>query len=422
VQKLIQIIKREYKTRVRKKSFIITTLIAPLIMASFILIPILISELETEDTKIYNVIDFTDEIFEELEYFVNSFDKKLYNLKKIEYEKYNFEDIKKRLSEQVLEKEIDAYIIIPEDVYESNYFEYYARTTTDFTEFRRLESYLSNIINQKRLANKGYDINEIRDVFRDVNLKAIKVTKSGEKEEKGQTFLITYVLVLILYMSVIMYGVSVMRGVIEEKQSRIVEIILSSVKPFKLMLGKLLGIGAVGLTQILIYAFFGILLMIYSSDIASIFSSGKGIPTEFFRVPASIFIYFAIYYILGYFLLSVLYAGIGAIVNSEEEAQNIQFPVIMLFVIPMLFLVLIIKNPESTISTVLSLFPFFTPILMFARINVSTPPFFQIVLSIVIMIATIFFLVWLVSKIYRVGILMYGKRPTVKEVFKWVKY
>ena len=270
---------------------------------------------------------------------------------------------------------------------------------------------------------EGYDPKVINKVYKDVNLVPIKVTKTGEKVERGQTFIITYVLVMILYVSVLMYGIVVMRGIIEEKSSRIIEIIVSSVRPFQLMTAKLLGVGAVGLTQVIIYIGFGIFLALNRASLVSLISSNPGADVpDFFNLPVSVFIYFGIFYFLGYFLFSVIYAAIGAMVNSEEEAQNIQFPVIMLLIIPILFMMHIIKTPDSTLSVVLSLIPFFSPLLMFARICVATPPFLEIFLSIILMVVTLLILLWITGKIYRVGILMYGKRPTIPEVIKWIKY
>lgn len=408
--------------RVRKKSFLIGTLITPILMIAFIVLPVIFSEMESDKVKKYDIVDFTGEIFKELNEYVIS-ENNFYDLREINIKNRNFDEIKTGLNKSVLDKKIDAYIIIPEDIYEKNSFEYYAKSSTNFSEFRQLEGYISNIVNRQRLTKEGYDPEVIDKVYKDVNLVPIKVTKSGEKVERGQTFIITYALVMILYISVLMYGVVVMRGIIEEKSSRIVEIIVSSVRPFQLMTAKLLGVGAVGLTQVIIYMGVGIFLALNRANIISLISSDpSGDIPDFFNIPTSIFIYFGIFYFLGYFLFSVIYAAIGAMVNTEEEAQNIQFPVIMLLIIPILFMIQIIKTPDSTLSVVLSLIPFFSPLLMFARICVSAPPFLEIFLSIFLMIGTLLILLWVTGKIYRVGILMYGKRPTIAEVIKWIKY
>jgi ABC-2 type transport system permease protein len=222
---------------------------------------------------------------------------------------------------------------------------------------------------------------------------------------------------MILYITILIYGVTVMRGVIEEKQSRIVEVLLSSVKPFQLMLGKLVGIGLVGLTQYFTWAAF----MIGISTVAALPAFAMG-AFKLPNIPPSLMVYFVVYFVLGYFLYATLYAAVGALVSSEEDAQQVQLPVTMFLIIPMIFSSAILRNPNSTFSIVLSLIPFFAPVLMFMRICLSQPPLWQIGLSMVLMIVTILGAVWLAAKIYRVGILMYGKRPNLPEIMKWMKY
>ncbi|HEX9972523.1 MAG TPA: ABC transporter permease [bacterium] len=227
--------------------------------------------------------------------------------------------------------------------------------------------------------------------------------------------------VMFLYMALIMYGAFVMRSVYEEKLARVVEVVISSCKPFQLMAGKVLGVGAVGLTQYLIWALVAGLLTVYSGAIMQMFSAsanGFSIPT----IPISVLIYFVVFFILGYLLFATLYAALGAIVNSDQDAQQLQYPVIMIIVVAFFLAFSIIKNPDSNMSKIVSLIPFFSPITMFTRIAVQMPPFLEILLSIVLLIVTTLCLIWLAGKIFRVGILMYGKRPTLPELLNWIKY
>jgi ABC-2 type transport system permease protein len=233
---------------------------------------------------------------------------------------------------------------------------------------------------------------------------------------------VAYVLVLILYMTMFFYGAIIMRGVIEEKNNRVVEIILSSLRPFELMMGKILGIAAVGLTQYGIWALFGILASTYGRSIAGGLvpagAEGFKVPT----IPPYIFLYFVVFFLLGYFLYATIYAAVGALVNSEKEAQQLLFPVSMLLVVPILMMMAVIKEPNGSLATVLSLIPFFAPILMLLRVCVLLPPVTQILASIVLLVLAILLVTWLTAKIYRVGILMYGKRPSLREIVKWVRY
>ena len=222
-------------------------------------------------------------------------------------------------------------------------------------------------------------------------------------------------------MTVIFYGQIILRGVIEEKSSRVVEIVLSSLRPFQLMAGKILGIAAVGFTQYAIWALFGIAATKYSGKVVSRFfpaATDFPIPT----IPAYIFVYFIIFFVLGYFLYGTLYAGIGSMVNNEKEAQQLVMPVTMFLVVPIMLMMFVIKSPDSSVSVILSLIPFFAPILMLLRISVLLPPFSQIAASIVLLILTTILMIWISAKIYRVGILMYGKRPSFSQIIKWMRY
>ncbi len=206
-------------------------------------------------------------------------------------------------------------------------------------------------------------------------------------------------------------------GVMEEKQSRIIEVLLSSVRPFQLMLGKLVGIGLVALTQYLIWGTFAVLISVVAAAQAMTVSS-----VSFPKIPVSLMIFFVLYFLMGYFLYATLYAMIGAIVSNEEDGQQMQMPITMTIVIPVAISSIVMRNPDSLSSIVLSLIPFFSPVLMFMRITIQQPPWWQIALSFVLLLSTIFGAIWLAAKIYRVGVLMYGKRPTLPELVKWLKY
>jgi ABC-2 type transport system permease protein len=183
-----------------------------------------------------------------------------------------------------------------------------------------------------------------------------------------------------------------------------------------MMIGKLIGIGLVGLTQIGIWAISAAMISMFGARLLS--SRESQIPT----IPTSLLLYFVLYFILGFFLFATLYAIVGAIVSSEEDAQQVQFPVTMLIVVPMMIFGIVMSNPNSTSSIVLSLVPFFAPTLMMLRISVTNPPVWQIILSMLIMVMTILVFLWVAAKIYRVGILMYGKRPSLAELGRWLRY
>jgi ABC-2 type transport system permease protein len=208
----------------------------------------------------------------------------------------------------------------------------------------------------------------------------------------------------------------VMRGVLEEKSSHIVEVIISTVRPFELMLGKILGIGAVGLTQMVLWSALGFALTA-PGLITAVGLGGIELPT----IPALLLVFFVVYFVLGYLLYGTLYAGVGAAFDTEQDAQNFQGVITIFLVIPLVLIIQIMNQPDGALSVALSLFPFFTPILMFLRMTVTQVPTVQIAASVVLMVLTILAMAWVVGKIYRVGILMHGSKPKLKELVRWIR-
>ncbi len=423
MRKIISVIKREYFQIVRTKAFIIGTILGPVLMASFIIVPVLVSVISVGQQEHIGVMDLSQEMFDPLD---KKLDHKLKNgSRRYLLEKYKVdgdpEQVRKELSQKVLDKKLTAYIFIPKDISDEGTAEYVSQHVSDFDKLKAINEALNSVVIEKRLRGEGLDPQKIAQYIRRVRLKTIKVSKRGEEEETGGTFIYSYLLVIILYMTLFFYGAIIMRGVIEEKNSRVVEIVLSSLRPFQLMSGKMLGIAAVGFTQYAIWAIFGFSVSRYSKNlISSVFPAASEfkLPT----IPPYIFIYFVLFFILGYFLYGTVYAAIGSMVNSEKEAQQLLFPVTMFLIVPILLMMFVIRSPNSSLSIVLSLIPFFAPILMLLRICVLLPPLIQIAGSIVILLLTIFLMLWLTAKIYRVGILMYGKRPSFQEIVKWIRY
>jgi ABC-2 type transport system permease protein len=228
-------------------------------------------------------------------------------------------------------------------------------------------------------------------------------------------FIATLGMVMVMYVTVLLYGVNVMRSILEEKTSRIMEVMLSTASAKDLMAGKILGVGAVGLTQVGIWV---LTAGIFSSS-ALVASAGliKGV------LSLKLLLYFGVFFLLGYVLYSTLCAAVGSMVNSEQEAQQMQFLVMMPMILSVIFIVNIFQHPSSPVAIFGSLFPFTAPLVMFSRIAIQPEtPSWQIAASIALMIATIYGMVWLCGRIYRVGILMYGKKPNLPEIMKWIKY
>lgn len=425
MNKFFTIFKREFLSRVKTKGFIIGTAVTPLLIIALTIGPGLLMNIKSEKPKHFSMVDLSGIVFEKFEKSLDDTTdagQKLYHLKRVDATILNIDEVKKELSQLVDNSQIDGYFIIPENIVETNRSEYYAKSVGDFDRNRTYRNVISRIITDYRLGQSNLDPDMIKKLTRRVQLKTFKIEKGGEeKEDVGLSFAVTFIMVMFLYMALIMYGAFVMRSVYEEKLSRVVEVLISSCKPFQLMAGKVLGIGAVGLTQYLIWASVAGVLTVYSGSIMSAFApAGSSIPLP--TIPISVLVYFVIYFVLGYLLYATLYAALGAMVNSDQDAQQMQFPVIMLIIMAFFFAFHIIRSPDTGLSQIVSMIPFFSPITMFTRISVQTPPFSEILLSIAILIATIVFLIWLAGKIFRVGILMYGKRPTLPELWNWMKY
>jgi len=423
MKKILSVIKREYIQIVRTKGFIIGTILGPVFMLALIVIPVALQFVAIDQQEEIGVIDETREIFMELD---EKLDQKLKDGTR-RYLLINFEpgpdveELKQQLNNKVLAKELNAYIHIPKDISSGGEAEYVAEHVSDFNKRGNIGSALSSIVIGKRLRGEGLDPAKISEFMRPVGLSTKKVTTRGVEKDTGGTFILSYVLVLILYMTLIFYGQIILRGVIEEKTSRMVEIVLSSMRPFQLMAGKIVGIAAVGFTQYAIWVVFGLAATRYSkSMITRAFPAAAAF--EMPSIPSYIFIYFVLFFIGGYFLYATMYAAIGSMVNSEKEAQNLIMPVTMFLIIPILLMMFIIRSPNSTLSVILSVIPFFSPILMLLRICVLLPPFIQIAASILLLVLTTLFMIWITAKIYRIGILMYGKRPNFAEIVKWVRY
>jgi ABC-2 type transport system permease protein len=438
MRKILSVIKREYIQIVRTKGFIIGTILGPVMMAAFIVVPVIMSTMAVDKQETIGVIDLSQEIFLDLDRKFGQEDYKLddgfrrYVLKKTELlPGISVDELKKELNEKVLNEELSAYILIPEDVLELEdpetavkkeksediEMEYVAQHTTDIQELAELNDALNSVIIEKRLRKEGLDPQKVSQYIKRVRLTPIKVTKKGEEKDTMGTFMISYFLALILYMAIFIYGSVIMRGVIEEKSAKVVEVILSSLRPFQLMLGKILGIGAVGLTQFSIWAVFGLAATQYSKSFIP-----AGADFSLVSIPAYIFVYFVVFFILGYFLYATFYAAIGSMVNSEKEAQQLMMPITMFLILPLLLLVFVIRSPDSALSVFLSMFPLFAPIIMMLRVSVLLPPFIQVGGAIFLLILAVLLMSWLAAKIFRVGILMYGKPPKFAEIIRWLRY
>ncbi|MEJ2545451.1 MAG: ABC transporter permease [Calditrichaceae bacterium] len=412
------IIKREYRESVYKKSFLILTLITPLLMIALGVLPSLFFGFEEEKPVHFNVIDESNVVYNKLTDALN--DTLEDGSSKFFLERVTvsgqLDSVIKNQRILIDQDQTDGLLYIPANILDSNKVEYYTKNVANFNVNYRIKDAVEKIVRDHRIEKSGLDLDYITKLTHSLDLKTFKVVKGGEQQERGfgEEYFGTFVFVLILYMTLIFNGTSIMRSIILEKSTRVIEVLLSTTSAFKMMAGKILGQGFVGMTQYIIWAIFGIALVLYGNRVLPVSS-------EYLNFSPDIFIYFVLFYILGYFVYAILFAAVGAMVNTDQEGQQISFPIIMLLVVPLMILGLVVKNPDSTVVTTISMIPFFSPIIMFARINLTSPGILEIGGAIILLIVTIIFLIWLAAKIYRVGILMYGKRPNLPEIIKWMR-
>jgi ABC-2 type transport system permease protein len=309
-----------------------------------------------------------------------------------------------------------AYVVLRPGVLDGAQPEFYASNVSDLS-VRQLGLGIGAAIAERRLvARAGFDSAEADRYLKNVSMKIVKLDSKGETRGGGQALVVALVMFFSMFMTIYLYGQAVMHGVIEEKQSRIVEVMLSSVSPFQIMISKIVGIGLVGLTQFVIWVVSFTALTTFGLAM-----SGKS-ASRLQGLPAPVLVCFVLYFVLGYFLFATLYAMVGAIVSRPGDAQQLQYPVSILLAVPATMFWMIMRDPNSTRTTVLSMVPFFAPTMMMQRMAVVEPPLWQIVLSMLLMCLTIFAGMWVAAKIHRVTILMSGKRPSLTEVGRWLRY
>ena len=436
MNKIGLIIKREYMTRVRKRSFLILTFLGPILMAAIYIIPIMLALNSSNENMRIAVVDeshwFEDRFTGTKEHtFVNMPNQPIDSVKEL---------VKNGI--------FDMAVYVPPTQLNipSNAVVYSIRQVP-----MEVENYISNVmkkeIEDQKLMAKGVDPEIVSAVKTDVNLQIMRMDDKGNEKEtftKVQ-FALGIGLSMLVYMFIIFFGGQVMQGVSEEKTNRIIEVIISSVKPFQLMMGKIIGVSLVALTQFVLWILLtGALYLGFSAFMGlsspEILSSGTVMSQQInsndimnneavqniIQIAHSIDFgtiigCFLIFFILGYLLYATLYAAIGSLVDNNTDSQQFTLPVTVPLIVAIISSFYIVNNPDSSLSVWLSMIPFTSPISMMVRIPFGVP-IWQIVLSVVILAGTFVAMTWFAAKIYRTGILMYGKKLSYKEIFKWLKY
>lgn len=417
MDKVLKIIKREFKTKVLTKGFIVGTILGPIFLLGMIFGPAFFMNLSEEEPLQIEVVDESGILFNPL---VSVFDDTLSNgqprfiLIPVEPQVYynNRENFRKRIEQG----QTNILLILPENIIAGGEITYLSRSVSEMDLIQSIRRRINDEVNQIRLKQAGLDPEQISQLTRRIDIKTIKIEKGKETETGvGQQFITSFIFLMILYMTILLYGAGVMRSVLEEKTSKIIEVLLSSSNSFNLMMGKIFGVGSAGLVQYAIWSLMSVgVFFIASASAPQIMDQVTISPDTFF--------FFALFFVIGFFEFATLYAAVGAMCSTQDDAQAMSAPVTILIIIPFIVSFMVINNPTSDAARILSMIPFFTPMLMFLRITLVAPPAWEIIAAIGINLIAILFFVWVSSKIYRVGILLYGKRPTVPEIIRWLKY
>lgn len=427
MRKIGLVIAREYLTRVKKKSFVITTLLIPIGFGIFTSVMIFITNYSSETINIVAIDKsglYENKIPDRSKLYIAFKDTSA------EYLKENYKQLG-----------FDGFLYIPKfDINRPRGFKYFSEKQIGLETKSYLEQKLEEKIERARIRNAGLDQQTLDHLKVDLELNTIVLGEDGEKSGNEQLATVFgYIMGFTIYMVLIIYGTLVMRGVMEEKNNRIVEVIISSIKPFQLMLGKVVGIALVGLTQFLLW---GILITVISTTLNFVFIDKFQDLQTMANNPAmapnketmemalnynqlqninysQLLGGFVFYFLGGYFLYASLFAAVGSLINDQTDSQSLTFPITLPIIISMFIMMTIVKDPNNALATWASMIPLTSPIVMPARIPFGVPTW-QLVVSGLSLIGGFIFSIWLASKIYRTGILMYGKKITVKEIGKWL--
>jgi len=426
------ILKREYLERVRTPSFVVLTLFAPALLTVLLMLP---AKLATMGEKANHIVIVTStpqfggivrqgllssslvtgENDDQAGSEPNTAKQAPGKQYIIDVDSSPTEAERAVLRDKVVSRAIDGYLWLSDDAIANGKVAWASRNMSDFGESSRLSEKLNRIVQRARLSRQGFTADQADLLLKPIKVESIRIEQGREaRDSSGKKFLEVVVMVMLIYMTVLLYGISVMRSVLEEKNSRILEVLLSSATSTELMIGKVFGVGAVGLTQVLVW--------VVMAGAFALPSLAMQVDLDQLKVSPGVLAAFTAFFFLGYLLYSTVYAAIGAITTTEQEGQQLQFVIVIPLVLSVIMLSSALKTPDAPAVVWLSMVPFFAPVLMYARIIIQTPPAWQIALSLFLLISTIAGTLILCARIYRIGILIYGKRATLPEILKWLRY
>jgi ABC-2 type transport system permease protein len=443
MRKFLAVVKREYVQRVRAKMFIVSTVLLPIVMSLFALVPAIILNIDAGGPLRVAVIDQTGKMYPSLEAAflteeseeaaqqaspdpqgttqtrrgISRMGSRSFQLTEVKTDGRSAQELKAELDQQLRTKQLDGYLILPPDFLSTGRAAFFNNNPGDMLSRGILSSSLTRALREQRLVEAKVGAETRRELFRRVELQAVKIGATGEERDSGGSFILVFGVGFIMYLAILMYGQVILGAVIEEKETRIAEILFSSVKPFTLMMGKLVGVSLVALTQLCIWAAAFAVFALYGVSLLI----SRGVPATMPSIPFSHYIYFGLFFLLGYFIYATIYALVGSMVTTAQEGGQLAMPIILILVVSFYLFLPVSRSPDSAFSFWVSMLPFSAPVAMLVRIVTQTPPFWQIALSLFIGFSTVLLIMWFASRVYRVGMLMYGKRASPREAWRWVR-
>src|SRR5208282_1538238 len=418
IHKVWIVAKREYLERVRTRSFVLSTFATPLLMAIFLILPTLITASTARNIMLDSSRPARVVIASDNRAMAELARGELTRQRGTRYEASVVSPTSSaahaQLDQRLDASDLEGYVWLDGPALASRHVVFTTRRMGDFILQRRLGDALSYAFAAQRMVKQGSSASDVAATLQPVDLTAVRASNSSAVLNEVRGAVVVFIFLFVMLFSLLSYGVMVMRSVMEEKSSRITEVLMCAASADELMTGKILGTGSVGLTQIAIWLAMAVLGVSRSLYLRTAITA--------LEVGPSMIVYFVIFYTLGYLLYSAIFAGVGAIFNSIDEAQQWNFVVILPLIAASAMILPVATSSDSAIAVSASLFPFCAPILMFERLAVHEPPLWQVALSLLLLLATIGAAMFISGRIYRTGILMYGKRPTIRELSRWLRH
>jgi ABC-2 type transport system permease protein len=414
MKKALAVARWEYLQKLRTKAFLISLFVMPVIIVAFGVLPSIFATQEDKETRVIGVIDLTGVIAKPLA-------DRLEARYRLSTGQANYLvmtlgtgstiDLDRTIADanaRVLRDEIEGFCLIPSDVMSASVVEYRSKNVGDFRITNRIEENLTDILSERKLTLRGLDPGLIHKLMVPLTLKTVKLLKSGETEEGGfaKVWLTAYIFLMMLLFLIQTSGQLLVRGFIEEKSNRIVEVLVSSCRPVDMMVGKVVGLSALGLTQLGFWGLIGVAVSVI-----------MGVP----GVPAEQALLQLVYFVLGYLLYAAIFVAAGSPLTTEQEAQQVTSYLMLILIIPLVIAFPAMQNPNAFWLKILTYIPLLTPAMMAVRIPIQTPPLWEIMITVVILLASIYAAMWAAGRIFRIGILATGKRPSIGEVMRWVR-